>query len=1041
MILASAGSGKTYALTNRFVQLLALGAKPERIAALTFTRKAAGEFFDEILRKLARAAGDPDAARRIAGQIGAPGLTPADFTRMLRAMVEAMPRLSLGTLDSFFSRVVRAFPLELGLGGDFEILQEHASRIERRRVVRRIFAVAGPLDAAQKDFIEAFKRATFGAEEKRLSLHLDGFLDEHVEVFLAAPDEAVWGRAERIWPEGNDALAKAATRGAALRALQGALPWEAMTDGQRLRWEDFFAALPSWAPGAPLPDPVEYVLKNAQKAWAGLAEIVVERKKSSLPPAAVAALRDLVSGIIGAEFARRLEMTRGIFAILRGYEAVYDGTVRRLGRLTFSDLQRLLLPAGAAGARPLSREAADDARLFIDWRLDAQIDHWLLDEFQDTSFDQWRVLRNLIDEAVQDPSGTRSFFYVGDVKQAIYAWREGDAGLFQEIFHHYNAAAPNTIGVKRLDASYRSGRAVIAMVNGVMGDGAALRRLFPAPAVARWVEEWHEHASALPDREGYAELRLAEGPEGRFAETLRILQEIEPLRRGLDAAVLVRTNETASALADFLRREGGFPAVAESDLRVGIDNPLTCALLALFRAAAHPGDTSARALVRMTPIEGILREAKIAGADDLTRAVLGEIHEGGFEKTVEAWLRRIEPFLAAGDPFSRERGRQLANAGRLFDQAGGRDVAEFAAFVERYTERDSDAAGAVRIMTVHKAKGLGFDLVILPDLQGQTLAKRRSDLAVQQGPDRSVQWVMDLPALDLAMTDPVLAAHIEEARAEACYENLCLLYVALTRAKTAMYVVTEPVGRSQSANFPRLLQETLGEAWTAGDPQWFEAMPAAAGSEKEAAGRLRVLENLSLPAPVRRPARRASASRTGVVRAAEAFVLEAGGGADFGTEVHALLAGVEWADGAEVARLAAIWRKGSPATEEALACLAAPALAEIWRPPEGTAKVEVWRERSFELVLDGAWVTGIFDRVTVVRDVQGRAQRAEVWDFKTDAVALAEVGAALERHGPQLQIYRPAVARLTGLPLEAVAGGLVLTRLRLSRRAGAPPRP
>ena len=70
MILASAGSGKTYALTNRFVRLLALGAKPERIVALTFTRKAAGEFFDEILNKLARAARDPVYAAQLAGEIG-----------------------------------------------------------------------------------------------------------------------------------------------------------------------------------------------------------------------------------------------------------------------------------------------------------------------------------------------------------------------------------------------------------------------------------------------------------------------------------------------------------------------------------------------------------------------------------------------------------------------------------------------------------------------------------------------------------------------------------------------------------------------------------------------------------------------------------------------------------------------------------------------------------------------------------------------------------------------------------------------------------
>ena len=118
MILASAGSGKTYALTNRYVRLLASGAKPERIAALTFTRKAAGEFFDEILKKLAGAAGDEAVAKNLAAEIEVPALRAADFLQLLRGVTESMHRLNLGTLDSFFARVVRAFPLELGLAGD-----------------------------------------------------------------------------------------------------------------------------------------------------------------------------------------------------------------------------------------------------------------------------------------------------------------------------------------------------------------------------------------------------------------------------------------------------------------------------------------------------------------------------------------------------------------------------------------------------------------------------------------------------------------------------------------------------------------------------------------------------------------------------------------------------------------------------------------------------------------------------------------------------------------------------------------------------------
>src|SRR3954447_24159269 len=108
MILASAGSGKTYALTNRFVSLLAAGAAPERIVALTFTRKAAGEFFDEILNKLAMAARHADSAAKLAREIDQPKLQAADFRRMLRTVVDAMHRLRLGTLDGFFARIVRA---------------------------------------------------------------------------------------------------------------------------------------------------------------------------------------------------------------------------------------------------------------------------------------------------------------------------------------------------------------------------------------------------------------------------------------------------------------------------------------------------------------------------------------------------------------------------------------------------------------------------------------------------------------------------------------------------------------------------------------------------------------------------------------------------------------------------------------------------------------------------------------------------------------------------------------------------------------------
>ena len=838
MILASAGSGKTYALTNRFVALLARGAAPERIVALTFTRKAAGEFFDEILNKLARAARDADFARQLARDIERPDCTPADFLRLLRTVVDVMPRLRLGTLDSFFARIVRAFPLELGLAGEFEILQEHAARLERERVLRRLFLHSlGGIGEAQRNFIEDFKRATFGTEEKRLGRRLDAFIDRHQQTYLDAPAAEVWGNPARIWPEGNPRLAPKAERGPAIQALREWLVRAAPADKQRERWEEFLAALETWEPGAVPSRELAYVLPKALAAWdeivAGQTVLEFDRRPQELDGPACSGLAAAIRHVVGGELERRLKTTQGIHAVIRAYEEIYHEAVRRGGKLTFPDVQRLLQPVALASGDGAAEDAGSE-RLLIDFRLDGGIDHWLLDEFQDTSFGQWSVLRNLIDEVVQDAEGRRSFFCVGDVKQAIYSWREGDPRLFREILDHYNAAAPGTIHEEHLVQSWRSGPPLIEMVNAVFGGADTLAQLFPGPAAAAWKNEWRPHVSAVPERTGQAALLFADDVPARWALTLRLLQEIRPLARGLSCAVLVQKNATAAELANFLRQEGGLPAIAESDLHVCTDNPLGAALLALMQAAAHPGDRLAWEHLRMTPLGGLLDAKGLAEPSAFSRRVLGQIHADGFERTLDHWLRRLDPHLGSDAAFSRERGRQLVAAAGLFDETGSRDVSEFVEFMGRHTARDPEGAAVIRVMTVHKSKGLGFDVVFLPDLEGQTLLQRRDGLAVQKAADRSVEWILDLPPKLFREHDPVLEQHVQAAEAEACYEKLSLLYVAMTRAKRAMYVITEHVGTSKSANYPKILAETLGSeyqpvrvgsifsagAWARGDSDW-----------------------------------------------------------------------------------------------------------------------------------------------------------------------------------------------------------------------------
>ncbi len=1040
MILASAGSGKTYALTNRFVRLLAEGAKPERIVALTFTHKAAGEFFDGILTKLAQAAADSDKAAVLARDIGHAGLGRADFLRMLREVTDAMPRLRLGTLDSFFARIARAFPFELGLAGEFEILQEHTARLERRRVLARMFAHAGEVSESQKDFIESFKRATFGREEKRLGLQLDAFLNEHQEVYLAAPQAALWGAPEKIWPRGNPWLGRKPDVPLAVRALRAWLAEAAPGEKQRARWEEFLAAIEVWAPGVTPSGKLTYVLNKVLAAWnelgAGRAALEFDRKKQELDASACAALLELARHVVGGELVRRLETTRGIHAVLSGYEAFYHDAVRRAGKLTFGDVQRLLEPGD--GAPALTRESEMAGRLFIDYRLDAEIDHWLLDEFQDTSFGQWSVLKNLIDETVQDGEGKRSFFCVGDVKQAIFTWRGGDPRLFREIFNHYNAAAPAAIAAEHLVASWRSGPALIEMVNAVFGDAAVLTALFPGAMSVAWNREWLPHESAVKERHGQAGWLHAEDEAGRWAVMLQVLREIRPLERGLTCAVLVQKNSTAEQLADYLRREGGLPAVAESDLHVCTDNPFGAAMLALVQAAAHPGDTLALEHLGMTPLGALLAEAELQAPEDLTGVLLRQIHAGGFEHAMEYWWRKLETRLKPGDAFTRERARQFVAAARMFDETGSRDTAEFVAFMERYTVRSPEIAAVVRVMTIHKSKGLGFDVVFLPDLEGTKLDQPREGLAVHRAADRSVEWVLDVPNQFFWQNDEVLASHMGDAASEAGYEALSLLYVALTRAKRAMYVITKPVGDSASRNYPRLLTETLGDAtggvrvgslslaggWAAGDADWHVAIQSP---EKHdiGANEVTAIEGIG-SGSVRRMARRASGEQRGEVNAGRLFSLEARSGADFGAAVHTLLAQVEWAPVVPPA-----WQTsgaGEEAVAEARTCLNSGALAQVWARPSGAAAVELWRERAFEMVLDGAWVTGVFDRVIVERDTAGRASRVTVFDFKTDRVAVGEMLAhAASRHVEQMKIYHQAAARLAACPLEHVICRLVFT--------------
>ncbi len=1094
MILASAGSGKTYQLTNRYIGLMAMQllakqeVTPERIIAVTFTRKAAGEFFDSILEKLAEAAKDPtkapvldtdDALAQAVAEMGR-----EEFTRLLRTFISRMPRLFLGTLDSFYSNILRSFPSEFGLAGDFEILDPHLESLARRDVYRSVFqrrfVSTGKDrdekgDAAQREFLEAFRQATFGKEESRIRRELDQFVSDLHGVYLEAPNEARWGQEKAIWPDGCPFLGGKTELKKDFAELFRLFRDSDDPDGgpkatTRVHWpfwEEFQREAPLHLPGAKLTTRIAYMFKTLLPHWADLqaghADIKISRKNHEFGPVECTIVIRILKHLVGNEIEARLRRTHGVWQLLNRYESTYADRIRRQGKLTFQDLALLLSGSGSEDPDTiplLSQLPGDDERLRIDYRLDARYDHWLLDEFQDTSHLQWKVIANLIDETIQDTSGERTLFQVGDIKQSIYSWRGGDPTLFRDIYRHYNKHEERIIR-RDLDVSWRSGHDVIGPVNQVFGNRAVLEELdLPAETLNRW--EWNDHLVCPPNESlpGYTALINPIPPAGekpeeedRFAIVVQILEQMQPIQRGIECAILVQTNKVSRRLVDYIRAHSEIPVMSEADVPIATDNALNRTVLSYLQLGAHPGDSFSWQHLLLTPYRSIIEENEWS-ASKLSTRVRQQIFEHGFEQVIRDFISGLAqiPDLDI-DEFSLHRGEDLALSARLFDRNGSRDIDEFLSFARNRTMREPDARSAVQVMTIHKSKGLTFDAVLLPDLGGNSMTTARNNIGAKKSANREVAWVFDLPRKEIYQADETLSAYHNEREVEAAFENLCKLYVAMTRARCANYLITEPRGKSaKSNNFIKLLETALCSADPVEDQigdcpvsllfestlsttnrSWFESFQLPEPADKEESP----IEPLSETLARFRPKRRTpSGSEVSHATASQIFGRGSNTARDFGTLVHTVFENIEWLDENTLTNLQQ-FQANHPVRDSALfeqainqveQCLANESVrSALTRPSEHSI---LWREKSFEILLNQEWLSGTFDRVVIKHDQNGAPLSATIIDFKTDQVSsAAEIDAAAEKYRPQLNLYRQVLGRMTGLPDKSISTQLLFTRL------------
>lgn len=1039
VVRASAGTGKTYRLAAHYLSLLHRGASPQTIVATTFTRKAAGEILERVLSRLSAAAmGVPEQLAKLSNDLGTT-LDAPQCRQMLANLARNLHRVAIGTIDSFFNRAVAVFSLELGVPPGVSVVAENDPLAQQLRW-QAIEAVLADEDLP--DLLTLVRWLLKDTAGHDVAKELDQAIGNFYEVFQETPGFEAWSALE---PPG-DALSPAELA-AALDCLSICI--------QSNTCDKLAAPLQSNYEAAATRDWMAFLSKGLAKkiSEGGKGPFTFGSGKTLIPDDIVAALKPLIEHAKAFLVAQVAQRTRGAWELLSRFDAHYRRLRRQHHLLLFSDLTHLL-----------ARAAPEIDDLY--YRLDARVQHLLLDEFQDTSRSQWRVLRPLAQEITAHANGERSFFCVGDPKQAIYAWRGGCAGLFDELQRDLRLPPE---AFSQLDTSHRSSPVVLDAVNRVF------RGLIANPAVAdyprlaqAWASGFPEQKAEHADLPGHVVLKTlcaeqededgANGDDGEAAEPGGFLEKTANYVRDLVCAhprrpvgVLLRWNKNLSRLI-YLLRQRGLSVSGEGGNPLGDDSAVNLVLSAL-RLADYPGDEPSVFHLLHSPLAPIigLSSDQSAHVDAVALALRRRLIDDGYAAVISEWAHRLAPVL---DRRNTARLTQLVSLADAYDAQPSLRPDLFARYV-RETRVEEPTPAAVRIMTIHAAKGLEFDAVVLPELDG-LLSRGRFSHFVQRGEHGEPQAVFAAASEEVCQLSQQLKDGHAAAKSQQVQDELCALYVAMTRAKYALHMLIKPLGKQNDGGVNRhrccpsnILRHALGPdderelqervLFESGDRNW-HVHPAVCHetlTQPPQPVRLK-LQPASTTAPVSRFWRRVAPSSLedgGRVNVERLVGAQENSALRRGALMHRWMSLVEWIDCGPLptdAQLLASARESgwtdSAAVSDTLTAfksiLEVPSVglrAALARP---TGEVELWRERPFVVRLGDEMFSGAFDRV-VLHKRDGRVHRAELWDFKTDRVDAENLQAVAERYRPQLAAYRKALAGMLDLPLAAITAKLL----------------
>jgi ATP-dependent helicase/nuclease subunit A len=832
-ILANAGSGKTYALVERVLRLLVEGASPGTILCLTYTKAAAAEMQRRLMLRLQSLTRmSPEALEQeLTGLLGRPpeAAHRVQAGRLFLEICDAVPGVGFLTLHAFCQQLLTAFPLEAGVAADFVPLEEEEARALMAGAQAQLFKEATE---------DASLRVALGAVEEGMT---DGqFSDLCVDIlmqpggwqacFLRYPDAATFRAAVyAFYCAGNaQSFAERLTQRYAepylkqLRALTAALAAENIaqaffigawceTPGEA-GWDRYCNV---WLTDKMAPRKAPFPAKFL-KTYPQYKQLVDSEQQAVL---------ELHQARVSLRMATLTQALYPIASTLLGHYATLKAQAHAL------DYQDLLL-------KTVSLLSDDTARPWVMQMLDRRIEHLLIDEAQDTSPEQWLILKSLLTELWQEGlASTRSLLVVGDLKQSIYGFQGAAPRLFSEArpdIARQLGMGGLMLEERRLAESRRSVPLVLQFVDAVCTQKTMRQALMENAEIKHvslregtghiecWpictAEKKAEYDRLLPVADYMATNTPLEQMAEKLATTIRgwldsgkmLGTHKRAIKPGDILILLSKRGKTADAIIRALTRHS--VPVAGLDRMKLAEHLAVRDHLAFFEWALHPYDDHHLAIALRSPLGGMSEE-------ELYQAAV----ERGPQTLWQALQTRL-PEHPAITRFTRWRGRLLQESPHQFLQwlhteenvraayaaRFGNEVLEvldaflgqagrycrtqwpvsprgFTSAMQSLTtdlKREQEgAADAVRVMTVHGAKGLEAPIVILP-MAADGLGRDKGYIFFHETDD------VLMPCLTVSGANDVRAyAAARKIRKDRQYEEyLRLFYVALTRAEEAVYI-------------------------------------------------------------------------------------------------------------------------------------------------------------------------------------------------------------------------------------------------------------